>query len=194
MKTVNQHDLLEKLEVRIQKHTKEVLDQFQLLDENALLKSSPTGGWSIVQCLDHLKSYGDYYLPVITRKLGKAKSENVDHFFKSSWLGAYFIQMMEPSTGTKKYKAFKGHIPADRPEPHPTIARFLNQQNMLLQLLESSKRRDLNRVRIPISITPLVRLKLGDVLQFIIAHNERHLVQAMRNLKVVNEVFPPVNN
>jgi hypothetical protein len=46
-----------------------------------------------------------------------------------------------------------------------------------------AKNTDLNKIKIPISLTNLIKLKLGDVFQFIITHNERHLAQALGNLK-----------
>ena len=50
----------------------------------------------------------------------------------------------------------------------------------MLQLLEEAKSVDLNAVRIPISIAKFIKLKLGDVFMFLIAHNLRHVKQAER--------------
>jgi hypothetical protein len=45
-----------------------------------------------------------------------------------------------------------------------------------------AKRANLNTIKIPISIVPFIKLKLGDTFQFIITHNERHIEQAKRNI------------
>ena len=37
---------------------------------------------------------------------------------------------------------------------------------------------------VPISIATFIRLRLGDVFAFLIAHDERHMQQALRNLPV----------
>ena len=42
---------------------------------------------------------------------------------------------------------------------------------------------DLGKIKIPISIAPFVKIKLGDTLRFIVYHNERHIVQAQNILK-----------
>ena len=63
------------------------------------------------------------------------------------------------------------------------VAEFIQQQEKLLVFLKASANTDLNKVRIPISILQWLKLKLGDVFQFMIAHDERHLQQAKRNLK-----------
>jgi hypothetical protein len=38
---------------------------------------------------------------------------------------------------------------------------------------------NLRKVKIPISISKIVRLKLGDALLFVVYHNERHMYQAL---------------
>ncbi|MCU0369592.1 MAG: DinB family protein, partial [Cyclobacteriaceae bacterium] len=145
-----------------------------------LLKPSASGGWSIAQCLWHLNSYGEYYFPEIRKGLTKNYPFNPE--FKSSWLGNYFTNTMKPGLKMKKYKAFKDHTPAPALDAHEVVAKFIQQQEELLDLLKLARHTDLNKVRIPISISRWLKLKLGDVFQFIIAHNERHLQQAKRNL------------
>ncbi len=164
-------------------HIQEVIAHFQNLSEEVLLRPSATGGWSIAQCLEHLNSYGHYYLPYITKGLEQHQGAAKDTF-KSSWLGAYFIRIMDPKTSKTKYKAFKDHQPARDLDAHAVVAEFIRQQETLLLQLRQAKLADLNdiRIRIPISIMKWLRLKLGDVFQFLIAHNERHLQQAKRNL------------
>ena len=62
------------------------------------------------------------------------------------------------------------------------VAEFIQQQEVLLACLAQSRQADLNAIKIPLSISRWIKLRLGDVLQFLIAHNERHLLQAKRNL------------
>lgn len=181
MAKIIQDQLIQQLESRIEQHLKDTIYSLQNLPEEVLLRPAADGGWSIAQCLEHLNTYGDYYLPQIQQGLAQA-SPTPTVFFQSSWLGSYFTKMMEPTTGKKKFKAFKGHIPAVQLDGHATVARFIQQQEELLSYVKQAKSVNLNKIRIPISITRLIRLKLGDVFQFIIAHDERHLQQAFRNL------------
>ena len=64
-----------------------------------------------------------------------------------------------------------------------SILIFIEQQKLLLQILETSEKIDLGKIKIPISIAPFVKIKLGDTLRFIVYHNERHIVQAQNILK-----------
>jgi hypothetical protein len=58
------------------------------------------------------------------------------------------------------------------------VSEFIRQQEHLLQLIRISRKRDLNKIKIPISLTKYIRINLGDTLRFIVAHNERHMRQA----------------
>jgi len=48
--------------------------------------------------------------------------------------------------------------------------------------LNTAKKFDLNAVKVGISIAPIIKLKLGDVFRFMIAHQVRHILQAERAL------------
>lgn len=182
MKSVNKLDLLQQLEQRMELQLKTVIAVYQNLTDEVLLQSASNGGWSIAQCFDHLNSYGDYYLPAISKGLNKSNFTSRPTTFKSTWLGNYFTKLMEPSTSMKKMKAFKNHIPKKELNPHAVIATFISQSELFLSLLKHAQDKDINAIKIPISLTPLIRMKLGDVFQFILAHNDRHIAQAQRNL------------
>jgi hypothetical protein len=51
-----------------------------------------------------------------------------------------------------------------------------------LNLLEQGKKVDLTRTRTSISISSLIKLRLGDTLRVVIYHNQRHLAQVRRIL------------
>ncbi len=43
----------------------------------------------------------------------------------------------------------------------------------------------MNVIKIPLSITRLVKLKLGDTFRFLVAHEQRHFVQARNAIKTI---------
>ena len=178
---LNKKDLLDELEKELRSQLLFVQNRVINCSREELLKSSPTGGWSIIQCLDHLNSYGVYYLPRIESALKKCR-ESDSEYYQSGWLGDYFTKMMSPDTSGKKYKALKGHIPSEAPEPSSVLSEFIRQEELLLSVITELRKKDIASVRVPISISPLIRLKLGDIIRFIVAHNKRHLLQAARNL------------
>src|SRR6185295_13858685 len=180
MKSVNSKELLDQLESRVESHLGEATRSFQNLSEEVLLQPATNGGWSIAQCLEHLNRYGSYYLPEI--KKGMAKGVGPSEKFKSSWLGSYFTKMMSPDTGKRKITTFKDYSPQPGLDAHVVIAEFISQQETFLEYLRAARSKDLGKIRIAISISRWIKLKLGDTFQFLIAHNERHIRQAKRNL------------
>ena len=180
MKALNKNELLDSLEIKVEGHLQEAVKNFQNLPEDQLLRLAPNGGWSIAQCLEHLNGYGHYYLPQIEKCLNIPPRGLIPDTFKSTWLGSYFTRTMDPATGKKKYKAFKNHIPFPDLDAHAVVAEFIRQQETLLTYLKKARSADLNAIKAPISISKWLKLRLGDVFQFLIAHNERHVLQAKK--------------
>ncbi|MDO6429021.1 DinB family protein [Flavitalea sp. BT771] len=182
MTPVDKDHLLDTLEAHVDLHIRMAVAVFQNMPEALLLRPAADGGWSVAQCLEHLNQYGNYYLPFIRQRLHRSLHDQVEGGkFKSSFIGAYFTRLMDPDKGKKKMKAFSGYVPAAELDAHAVVAEFIRQQELLLLCLQLSRKVDLNKIRIPVSIFKWIRLKLGDVFQFLIAHNERHLRQAKRN-------------
>lgn len=181
MKYVISHlleDLHDQSEINISKAIKE----WQQLPAIRLLSQPAPGKWSAVQCLDHLNSYGRYYLPAIEKavsKVGTVKSV----FFNSGWLGNYFYKsMLVDNSGAPvtKMNSPKNHRPHENLQPGKVLNEFICQQEKLLILLSKAKSVDISKARVPISIAPFIKIKLGDTFLFFIAHINRHLLQAQR--------------
>lgn len=183
MNKYSTQDWIEPLMETMEAHLARATEVYQNLSEAQLLSPPADGGWSVAQCLEHLNSYGHYYLPAVRKVLDRVESPagSSGGTYRSGWLGAYFISMMQPGNG-RKFKAFRGHIPAPALNGAAVVAEFIEQQEQWLQLLGQITAVAPLNARVPISISPLVRLKLGDVFGFVIAHNARHIQQADRVL------------
>ena len=155
------------------------------------------GSWSVAQVLEHLNAYNRYYLPVIEKSMIHI-SKDTSAWFIPGLLGNYFTQMMAPNNVYEiknKIKAAKNYSPGKGLNVESVFKEFYQHQNKLLQLLEVARRRNLNSIRIPISISKLIRLKLGDTFRFLIAHEQRHMIQARNAVKAVGistDKFPVI--
>jgi hypothetical protein len=182
MKPVNKQQLLDVLETSVEHHLQQAVYHFQNQPVEVLLAPSATGGWSIAQCLEHLNRYGHFYLPAITRALDKKAGRADSPTFTGTWFGNYFTRMMQPETGRRKIKAMKAYTPPSTLDAHAVVAEFIQQQETLLRLLTHARQADLTATRVPLSMAPFLRLRLGDVFGFVVAHDERHVQQALRNI------------
>ncbi len=132
--------------------------------------------WSILECLEHLNRYGDFYHPAIHKNIQLSITTPAP-LFKPGIIGNYFVKMI---TADSKMKTPKTMNPIHQELTAAVIAQFIQQQETMLSLLKQAASFDLNRVRTPISLTKWIRLKLGDTLRFVIYHNQRHLKQIER--------------
>ncbi|CAN5803406.1 hypothetical protein BH10BAC2_BH10BAC2_41250 [soil metagenome] len=193
MQTHNSAQLIAQLQQQTESLLNIAVTQWQMLDHATFKQQPAPGAWSAMQCLGHLNTYGDYYLHAIEKAINEAKQNGkiAATSFKPGWLGNYFTNMMltdEHGVPNKKMKAPKNYTTKNEDNSDCTIAKFIDQQERMLLLLEEAKQVNLNEIRIPISIAKFIQLKLGDVCMFLIAHNLRHVKQAERAIAAAREL------
>jgi hypothetical protein len=175
-------DLLDTLKQQVNDNIKQA--QALLMRETDVLSQSPaSGAWSVLQIVEHLNTYNNYYVPKIEALIVKGVySSSIT--YKPGMLGNYFVKMMQPVNGavTKKYKAAKQHLPKSITDK-TVIEIYIKGQQQLSDLIDRSIAADLIKNKVPISISPLIKLRLGDVYRFLIAHQQRHFVQIDATLK-----------
>jgi uncharacterized damage-inducible protein DinB len=170
---------------------------FRDVDKTKLVYQPAEGKWSIVQVLEHLNGYGRYYLPAIEKGLSEKKTTK-QAWFNSGFWGEYFVKSMKPKNIyeiTNKMKTSKSYEFPNSLNVDTVLNEFLQQQDQLLRLLDMAGEVDLNEVKIPVTITKIIKLKLGDVFRFLIAHEQRHMIQARNTLNTVGittDKFPVI--
>ena len=140
--------------------------------------------WSILECLEHLNRYGDFYLPEIKNRIQKARKAPTDSLFKSGLLGNYFAKSMLPKEQLNKMKTFSSMNPLGSKLDKKTITKFIHQQKQMLDLLNQARSINLTKTKTSISITKWIKLRLGDTFRVVIYHNQRHIVQANKVLEL----------
>ena len=170
----------------------ELLDRTELLKANTqvflrltdeqLCKPPAPGKWCIAEIYEHLNLSMDQSVRSILSRITLAPDSPGD-VYSSSWLGdwAYTLIMPRPDGSVFRLKTRRSY----KPDPGNKDARealevFLRHCDSLDDILRHVAGKDLRRIRIPFFFPRLVRLPLGDVLRFLVAHGERHLLQAQR--------------
>jgi hypothetical protein len=172
----------EQLTQSLSDQTKQIILQIEKLktvDLHTLTWKENKVSWSILECLEHLNLYGDFYLPQMENKIRNSNTKNEPEF-NSGFLGNYFANSMLPREKLNKMKTFKDKNPLNAKLDKTVIDKCILQQNKLLELLNQSGKVSLNQVKINTSISSLIRLKLGDTFQFYVNHLIRHLNQIER--------------
>lgn len=169
-------DLIERTQLHIKQAER---FKYSTIEELNFKVSSET--WSVLECLEHLNLYGDFYIPEISKQIESSKTVPRETF-KPGFLGNYFAKTMLPKNPIRKMKTFKDKNPAGSKLDMSTIDRFLSQQNQIIDLLEKAKLIDLSKTKTAISISKVIKLKLGDTFRVVVYHNLRHIAQANKIL------------
>jgi hypothetical protein len=174
--------------------TRQIINQGEKLktcDSYSLTWKENETSWSILECLEHLNLYGDFYLPQMEEEITHSTTK-AETIFKSGPVGNYFAKSMLPKEKLNKMKTFKDKNPINAQLDKTVIDKFINQQIKLLNLLDLSRSVSLNKVKIKTSISGLIKLKLGDTFQFFINHIIRHLSQIERIQKAMENNSHPM--
>lgn len=141
------------------------------------------GQWSALQCLEHLNTYGRFYLPALDKAITAAEQNNSRPLdtFKSSWLGAWFTKQMQPTPEGKlrsRMKSPKGHLPSVQPDAGMVLREFIQQQEMMESLMDRAAKINIQKAKVGTSLSSLIKLSVGDTFGFMTAHINRHVLQA----------------
>jgi hypothetical protein len=179
--------LLDSLQRQIDELLQTANDHFVNASADVLLRQPAPGKWSPAQCLDHLNAYARFYVPAIetairtrlTGSLAPAPSP----VFKSGWLGNYFTNTMKPKEDGQpgmKMQAPKAYRPAADLDAGKTVREFIAWQQQIKALLNSAKEVNLQKIKIGTTLGSWLKFSLGDTFRFVIAHEQRHMAQALR--------------
>tara|TARA_R110002050_G_scaffold300621_1_gene470994 strand:- start:18728 stop:19279 length:552 start_codon:yes stop_codon:yes gene_type:complete len=138
--------------------------------------------WSALQCIDHLNKYGDYYLPELNAAMNDSSLPPSSHF-SPGFVGNIFAKAMHPTVGKSKMQSPVDKAPAKSDLSKDILNTFMDQQKSFLEVLKMAESKNLNKVKIKITISKWIKIKLGDALRVTIYHNERHILQAIKVLK-----------
>lgn len=163
------------------------------LGENQLIWRPYPESWNVQEILSHLNSYSAYYHHLFIEKIQHSKFKNVKEVFVSSPLGKSAWKSMKLGRANnikRKFGATKHYNPTLNPAliDENAVDNFLKSQEEMTTILDMAKTANLKKIRIPMSISKLIRLRLGDALMFAIYHNERH-IQQIKNL-LNHQKFP----
>lgn len=175
---ISTSDLLDELKNRTREHMQYAGTLLHKPENDLNFRISPDS-WSALECLEHLNRYGDFYIPELTNKISGSGTAS-QPFFKPGILGNYFAKSMLPKGKLNKMKTLKAMNPIHSQLKRNVIEEFIIQQKQLLELLEKAGNVDLEKTKTGISISKLIKLKLGDTLRFVIYHNARHIEQVKR--------------
>lgn len=161
-------------------------EEIQNLDLKQLTKRKSDNSWNVLECYEHLNRYLEIYNQFFKTALNVAPSLEKDQLVKSGYFGKKFIQSMEADKVVKnKMKTFKSKNPINQDLETTVINSFIKNNLITIKHLDVAKSKNIHSVKTKLTI-PLMKIKLVDSFQFIIAHNKRHMIQIESILDELN--------
>ena len=180
------------------KDTHEIITTFKsdlkpLAEAQLVWKSAPEK-WSILQCLEHLNLTNRHYIPEMKMAIQKAiaTGQSPAEDFKRGFIGRKMTTGIKPKidgTIPNRTRTFKNYNPNNLPPSESTQAvfdEFLQHHEDFLMIIEDSKKVNMNKVKVKSLLGSILKFKLGDAIEFVIAHEQRHILQAKNILKEQN--------
>jgi hypothetical protein len=138
--------------------------------------------WSVGQCFDHVIVSNGEYFPIFDRVLQGAKTTNT--IWESlpglprMW-GQMLIKAVSPD-GTRKQKAPKILAPTTSAVDAGIITRFIDQQDRVVNYLNTITAVDADKIIVTSPVARVITYSLLDACRVIVAHEQRHILQARR--------------
>lgn len=174
-------ELLTQLKQQTETIINTVETKFNSQPDRQINRKPAADKWSALECFEHLNLYNQYYLAALEVAIGRS-SPSQPQELKYTWIGKKSITMMHPSN-VKKQKTFKKMIPAKSTLTHDVLATFLNDQQRILRLIEKSRQLDVTKSIVPVEFFRLLKMNIAETLEFVIVHEQRHLLQAENVLR-----------
>lgn len=184
---MTQSELIDRLEIDLHDLLDQVRANIADQSQEVLLKRPSAEKWNVQECFAHLNAQFDYYLPRIELALHKAKARRWSPVDKrqSNWMGSSAIRAVDPANMAKKLRHSRKSINPSKllKVRDNEVKVFLINLELMLRLLRQAKEVDLNKARIKPMHWNITSFLLGDLLEYLVRHSERHVLQASRNLE-----------
>jgi uncharacterized damage-inducible protein DinB len=149
--------------------------------------------WNVQEIFAHLNQYATFYHDAFLNRINKTRFKEPKELYQSSPLGRSAWNSMKLGNAKnvkRKFKAARNYNPTfEASLVHENdIQLFENGQKDLLEIIDKANNVNIRKVKVPISMSKIIKLRLGDALLFVVYHNERHVQQALNVLSHQN--FP----
>ena len=151
------------------------------IDIHTLEKRPNSKAWNTLECLDHMaKSMSVYGNQLKQLNLNGNSEVKISIGLK----GRFFAEGMRPK-GEKisyKMKTMKNLEPQEG-EVSLNIQSFIDELSVFDQFIDQNINSNWNGVKITSAVGPLVKFNIAESINFLLAHNSRHILQAKKAME-----------
>ncbi len=186
MRNYQKAELLERCKAEIHYQIQEVNTLFSLQKEELLITSPLPAKWSAKQCVEHLNTTFELYEPRIRKALTIAQNDDRESL-KHGFIGYKLMTTILPIE-EKKLRSMKTFRKLDPKVSgrtgHQVVIEFAERMNTLSEFIDQSLDKNIQKIKVTSAAGILLRLRLGDLIPFLLNHNIRHLIQAKKAVEL----------
>ena len=136
--------------------------------------------WSVLEVVGHLNKVYDLYFPNFQKAIESAPENNgQDNILQRTLMGRLSIYTQKPK-GQKvrfKMKTFSFFQPSTMEAPLEVIQQFLTKKEQFNDFIKQARLKDLKGIKMPTALGDKMKFYVPECFEFILAHEDRHLVQ-----------------
>ena len=157
-----------------------ILDDIANLSNSTLIVKESPKEWSVIEVVDHLNKVYDIYLDNFEKSIGSAPPLNGEaQKFQRTILGRLSVYTNKPK-GTKrkfKMKTFDFFQPDEKKDCGKILGEFAEKKDIFNAHLKEARLKNLNGIKVPTALGEKVKFYVSECFDFLLAHEERHMVQ-----------------
>ncbi|QSE98286.1 DinB family protein [Fulvivirga lutea] len=143
-----------------------------------ITKKASEKEWSALECVDHMNKAMSLYTEQM-KELNLESGE--EEIVKIGLKGNFFAEGMRPKGEKISYKmpTTKIFVP-EKNDATIILENFLKTLDWSENFLLKNRQNKWHKVKVTSALGPLVKFNLAEAFNFLLAHNERHILQARK--------------
>ena len=136
--------------------------------------------WSAIEVVAHLNKVYDVYLDNFEKSIHDAPQLNGEaQKYQRTILGKISVYTNKPKGRKRKFKlkTFDFFQPEEKINCEEIIKEFVTKKEAFNTHLKEARLRNLNNIKMPTALGKKVKFYVSECFDFLLAHEERHMVQ-----------------
>lgn len=156
-------------------------EELSAMPSEKLYRKENEKKWSVIEVIDHLNKIYDNYLDNFQNAISHAPiRSDTDRFrFQRTLLGKLSTYSMKPKGKKRKFKmkTFDFFQPVENRDSNEILGTFVANKEKFHKLIEEASTKNLQNIKMPTSLGERLKFYVPECFDFILAHEERHVIQ-----------------
>ncbi len=160
-----------------------LVDVLAKQDATILSKAPANGGWSAIQCIDHLNTTSRFFIPRLESAISEANTlPRKSGEYRLDLFGWLLVKSLSSRKSYTKSKTPPTFVPPPALDITATLQEFRRLQSQLVQMLKKADGLSIEKVKVQSAFNAKVRYSVYSAFRILAVHEMRHLDQAQAAL------------